>query len=851
MIGGEGGIGKTRLALELVGRARAGNARAARCTAADLGGAPPFAPWVELLAGLARELEPPPADAQLAGGARAPGAVAAAAARAPAGRARRGAARPRPRAAVRGGGRARRARDGRPAAGAAASTTSTSPTRRRSSWPPTSRGGSSTCRCCSCSRGAWSRAATRSTRSSTPRAAAASPCASSRSSRSTAASSRRWSARSPRSPRRSASASSRPPTATRCSRSRARAPPRAATQDRPRRCAAPCARRSPGSTSRARRAAELAAVAGRPLDRVELSALAPPEAVLAAMDCGLFRSADGRFGFRHDLLREAALADLDDARRVLLHEMLGSAPGVRAAEAAHHLRLAGRDDLAVGRLVEAAADATQATAHRRGGGLPRGGRRAAPGRPARAAASWPTTLAQLGRREDALAALEAAVRLIDPADAAARVHAHLRAAVWCRSSLCDPTRAGRSAQLGLDALDGGRSDDLETRAELLLIRAWGEVTTLGAGAADAHAGRARRARARPRDLAAAAPPPRQRARLHRCSRKGGSPRPRRCWSPPARPASAPAGPTSPTAAGPTRACIAVRRRGTRAGAGARRARRAQVQRRCRPSSSRWPACSPTRSRGSGAIAEARAANDRQAELAARLASPELRVGRGPRRRAARAAGGRPRARGGAARPRARGRPAGAAGRGAAAARRGARAARPRRRGRRRDPRRHARAGPRRPPPGRAGRPDDVRPGAQRARARRPRARRAAAARGRGPLAPARRRRRRRARAPGLARRPRAARRSPASSTRRASSSASPRSCEHWRPMPTFDDSATSEAPVEEVWKLLYDPARLVEWWEGIETRRAERRRRDHDLPGAAIRTSRCRRRCAPPPTAAA
>ena len=25
------------------------------------------------------------------------------------------------------------------------------------------------------------------------------------------------------------------------------------------------------------------------------------------------------------------------------------------------------------------------------------------------------------------------------------------------------------------------------------------------------------------------------------------------------------------------------------------------------------------------------------------------------------------------------------------------------------------------------------------------------------------------------------------------------------------------APVEEVWKLLYDPARLPEWWEGVET----------------------------------
>ncbi len=35
-------------------------------------------------------------------------------------------------------------------------------------------------------------------------------------------------------------------------------------------------------------------------------------------------------------------------------------------------------------------------------------------------------------------------------------------------------------------------------------------------------------------------------------------------------------------------------------------------------------------------------------------------------------------------------------------------------------------------------------------------------------------------------------------------------------MPAFDDSATAAAPVEEVWKLLYDPARMVEWWEGIE-----------------------------------
>jgi uncharacterized protein YndB with AHSA1/START domain len=36
-------------------------------------------------------------------------------------------------------------------------------------------------------------------------------------------------------------------------------------------------------------------------------------------------------------------------------------------------------------------------------------------------------------------------------------------------------------------------------------------------------------------------------------------------------------------------------------------------------------------------------------------------------------------------------------------------------------------------------------------------------------------------------------------------------------MPTFDDSTTTPAPVEEVWKLLYDPSRFPDWWAGIET----------------------------------
>jgi uncharacterized protein YndB with AHSA1/START domain len=36
-------------------------------------------------------------------------------------------------------------------------------------------------------------------------------------------------------------------------------------------------------------------------------------------------------------------------------------------------------------------------------------------------------------------------------------------------------------------------------------------------------------------------------------------------------------------------------------------------------------------------------------------------------------------------------------------------------------------------------------------------------------------------------------------------------------MPSFHDTATSSAAPEEVWKLLYDPARFPDWWAGIGT----------------------------------
>lgn len=36
-------------------------------------------------------------------------------------------------------------------------------------------------------------------------------------------------------------------------------------------------------------------------------------------------------------------------------------------------------------------------------------------------------------------------------------------------------------------------------------------------------------------------------------------------------------------------------------------------------------------------------------------------------------------------------------------------------------------------------------------------------------------------------------------------------------MPSFHDTATSQAPPEQVWKLLYDPSRFPDWWAGVGT----------------------------------
>ena len=65
-------------------------------------------------------------------------------------------------------------------------------------------------------------------------------------------------------------------------------------------------------------------------------------------------------------------------------------------------------------------------------------------------------------------------------------------------------------------------------------------------------------------------------------------------------------------------------------------------------------------------------------------------------------------------------------------------------------------------------------------------------------------------------------------------------------MPEFTLTARAAAPVEEVWKLLFDPTRFPEWWAGIETVQVESPGL-HASGWTGVRSSRCRSSCAPTP----
>ncbi|MDQ6722090.1 MAG: AAA family ATPase, partial [Candidatus Dormibacteraeota bacterium] len=120
-----------------------------------------------------------------------------------------------------------------------------------------------------------------------------------------------------------------------------------------------------------------ASVVGRSFDLATLAEITGVDqgAVLSAIETGVTfqlleedRASYGRYQFRHALTREAVYEDMVVSRRQQLHaraaEVLAARPDRASVDLAHHLLLAGKFDEAVVRCVAAAEDAVQARAYR-------------------------------------------------------------------------------------------------------------------------------------------------------------------------------------------------------------------------------------------------------------------------------------------------------------------------------------------------------------------------------------------------------------------------------------------------------------------------------------------------------
>ena len=224
----------------------------------------------------------------------------------------------------------------------------------------------------------------------------------------------------------------------------------------------------------ARRCAELAAAAGRDLERGELERLPLADHTGNASDAfesGLLVARGGRVGYRHALLREAVYADLPEPLRAQLHEQIAAALSRgRAAEVARHLRLAGRDAEAVRHLARAAAEACKLAALDEAAGYLEEALRFAP-RDAELVLELAEVEAWRGRPDACRAAFDHALSYISPQDPLGQAKAWLRRGRSFRGALCFPRESQTAYQQALATLDA----DSPERPEALAGLAWAEA----------------------------------------------------------------------------------------------------------------------------------------------------------------------------------------------------------------------------------------------------------------------------------------------------------------------------------------------------------------------------------------
>ena len=234
-----------------------------------------------------------------------------------------------------------------------------------------------------------------------------------------------------------------------------------------------------------RRLVEIAAIAARPVDTIEIGQLAlqdPDEVAAKALQTGLLLSADGRIGFRHALLRDAVYEEIAEPRRrglhqgwaraVLASEQAGAIP--RPAEVARQLRLAGADIDAVPELARAAAGARAVAALDEAVGYLEEAVAIAPDR----AELW-LELGELeawrGLREETEVAFARALALLEGGEPLELARAWLRRARAYHGLICVPRAVLESAGNAIELLKRSGVGAEEEHSEALAAHAWAEA----------------------------------------------------------------------------------------------------------------------------------------------------------------------------------------------------------------------------------------------------------------------------------------------------------------------------------------------------------------------------------------
>ena len=244
----------------------------------------------------------------------------------------------------------------------------------------------------------------------------------------------------------------------------------------------------------ARAVLDALAAAERPLRADELAELPVADAtgaLVRALATGLLDATTERTGFRHELLRDAVVADIPPPRRSRAHRAVAEAietcadprDGGRAAEVAAHLQRAGLRTEAVERLQRAARHARST------------------GSPAEAAALLRAAVeithesgelwleladaeAWRGRIDDAEVAFACALKHLDPADGRAVAGAWLRRARWAQGTRCAPDLVRDSAARAIRALEASGIDAADLWTGALGLGAWAEAVAGDVGLAE-------------------------------------------------------------------------------------------------------------------------------------------------------------------------------------------------------------------------------------------------------------------------------------------------------------------------------------------------------------------------------